>query len=128
MEQHSGTFDGIDFCTAITRSRFQELNKGLFSKCIDALEKCLQDAKMDRSLIEDVVLVGGSTRIPKVQSMLREFFNGKELCRTINPDEAVAYGAAIHASVLSGGNGNGDEVAYGSVRRHAALAWCPNQE
>ncbi|CAN6289864.1 unnamed protein product [Urochloa humidicola] len=94
--------DGVDFRTTITRSRFEELSKDLFSKCMKALEKCLQDAKMDKSSIHDVVLVGGSTRIPKVQSMLREFFHGKELCRSINPDEAVAYGAAIHAFILNG--------------------------
>ncbi|CAN6295586.1 unnamed protein product [Urochloa humidicola] len=93
---------GIDFCTTITRSRFEELNKELFGKCMKALEKCLQDAKMDKSSVHDVVLVGGSTRIPKVQNMLKEFFNGKELRRNINPDEAVAYGAAIQASILSG--------------------------
>ncbi|KAK3151210.1 hypothetical protein QOZ80_3AG0243070 [Eleusine coracana subsp. coracana] len=94
--------EGIDFSTTIRRSRFEELNKDLFDKCMKALEKCLQDANMNKSSINDVVLVGGSTRIPKVQNMLREFFSGKELCRSINPDEAVAYGAAIHASILSG--------------------------
>ena len=94
--------EGIDFSTSITRSRFEELNKHLFSKCMEALDKCLQDAKIDRRSIHDVVLVGGSTRIPKVQSMLRDFFDGKELCRSINPDEAVAYGAAIQAFILSG--------------------------
>jgi L1 cell adhesion molecule like protein len=94
--------DGVDFCTTITRSRFEDLSKDLFSKCMKALEKCLRDAKMDKISIHDVVLVGGSTRIPKVQSMLTEFFNGKELCRSINPDEAVAYGAAIHAFILNG--------------------------
>jgi L1 cell adhesion molecule like protein len=99
--------DGIDFCTTITRSRFEELNKDLFSKCMKALDKCLCDAKMDKSSVHDVVLVGGSTRIPKVQSMLRDFFCGKELCRSINPDEAVAYGAAIQASVLSGRTDDG---------------------
>ncbi|KAK3151204.1 hypothetical protein QOZ80_3AG0242990 [Eleusine coracana subsp. coracana] len=99
--------DGIDFCCTIARPRFEELNMKLFSKCIEALEKCLSDAKVDKRSIHDVVLVGGSTRIPKVQSMLRYFFHGKELCRTINPDEAVAYGAAIQASILSGEIGNG---------------------
>ncbi|CAL5044377.1 unnamed protein product [Urochloa decumbens] len=94
--------DGIDFCATITRCRFEELNKGLFSKCMKALDQCLRDAKMDKSRVHDVVLVGGSTRIPKVQNMLREFFDGKELRQTINPDEAVAYGAAIQASILSG--------------------------
>lgn len=99
--------DGIDFCATITRSRFEELNKDLFSKCIKALDKCLCDGKMDKKSVHDVVLVGGSTRIPKVQNMLREFFSGKELCRSINPDEAVAYGAAIQASILSGGTDDG---------------------
>jgi heat shock 70kDa protein 1/2/6/8 len=66
------------------------------------------DAKVDKSSIHDIVLVGGSTRIPKVQSMLQDFFDGKELCRSVNPDEAVAYGAAIQASILSGGTGDGD--------------------
>jgi L1 cell adhesion molecule like protein len=89
--------DGIDFCATITRSRFEELNKDLFRKCMKALDKCLCDAKMDKSSVHDVVLEGGSTRIPKVQNMLREFFGGKQLCQTINPDEAVAYGAAIQS-------------------------------
>jgi heat shock 70kDa protein 1/2/6/8 len=101
--------DGIDFCTTITRARFEELNIHLFRKCTEALEECLREAKVDKRIIHDVVLVGGSTRIPKVQSMLRDFFDGKELCRSINPDEAVAYGAAIQASILSGGTGDGDE-------------------
>ncbi|TVU47545.1 hypothetical protein EJB05_07150 [Eragrostis curvula] len=94
--------EGIDFSTTITRSRFEDLNRDLFSKIMKIVEKCLKDANMDKNSVNDVVLVGGSTRIPKVQNMLREFFDGKELCRTINPDEAVAYGAAIQASILSG--------------------------
>ncbi|CAN6295583.1 unnamed protein product [Urochloa humidicola] len=99
--------DGIDFRTTIIRSRFEELNKDLFSKCLKALESCFHDAKMDKSSVHDVVLVGGSTRIPKVLNMLRDFFDGKELFRSINPDEAIAYGAAIQASVLSGQTGDG---------------------
>ncbi|CAN6307105.1 unnamed protein product [Urochloa humidicola] len=106
---------GIDFCTTITRSRFEELNKDLFNKCMKTLEKCLQDAKMDKSSIHDVVLVGGSTRIPKVQNMLKEFFNGKELRRNINPDEAVAYGAAIQASILSGETNDGQDILLRDV-------------
>jgi L1 cell adhesion molecule like protein len=94
---------GIDFRVTLTRSRFEELNKDLFSKCMEAMENCLRDAKVDKWSVDDVVLVGGSTRIPKVQKMLSEFFDGKELCRSINPDEAVAYGAAIQASILCGG-------------------------
>ncbi|KAK1298661.1 putative mediator of RNA polymerase II transcription subunit 37c [Acorus calamus] len=85
-------YEGIDFYTTITRAR----------KCMEPVEKCLRDAKMDKSSIHDVVLVGGSTRIPKVQQLLQDFFNGKELCKSINPDEAVAYGAAVQAAILSG--------------------------
>ncbi|PPD66701.1 hypothetical protein GOBAR_DD36424 [Gossypium barbadense] len=95
-------FEGIDFYSTITRARFEELNMDLFRKCMEPVEKCLRDAKMDKSTVHDVVLVGGSTRIPKVQSLLQDFFNGKELCKSINPDEAVAYGAAVQAAILSG--------------------------
>jgi len=69
---------------------------------MEPVEKCLKDAKMDKGTIDDVVLVGGSTRVPKVQQLLQDFFNGKELCKSINPDEAVAYGAAVQAAILSG--------------------------
>uniref|UniRef100_A0A453JXY5 Heat shock protein 70 n=1 Tax=Aegilops tauschii subsp. strangulata TaxID=200361 RepID=A0A453JXY5_AEGTS len=79
-----------------------EMNMDLFRKCMEPVEKCLRDAKMDKSTVHDVVLVGGSTRIPKVQQLLQDFFNGKELCKSINPDEAVAYGAAVQAAILSG--------------------------
>lgn len=95
-------FEGIDFYTSITRARFEELNIDLFRKCMEPVEKCMKDAKMDKKSIHDVVLVGGSTRIPKVQQLLQDFFNGKELCKSINPDEAVAYGAAVQAAILSG--------------------------
>nr|GME09951.1 heat shock cognate 70 kDa protein 2-like [Ipomoea batatas]GME16556.1 heat shock cognate 70 kDa protein 2-like [Ipomoea batatas] len=95
-------FEGIDFYTTITRARFEELNMDLFRKCMEPVEKCLRDAKMDKSSVHDIVLVGGSTRIPKVQQLLQDFFNGKELCKSINPDEAVAYGAAVQAAILSG--------------------------
>ncbi|KAJ0100869.1 hypothetical protein Patl1_06364 [Pistacia atlantica] len=95
-------YEGIDFCSTITRARFEELNMDLFRKCMELVEKCLRDAKKDRSSVHDVVLVGGSTRIPKVQQLLQDFFNGKELCKYINADEAVAYGAAVHAAILSG--------------------------
>ncbi|CAG9460017.1 unnamed protein product [Pedinophyceae sp. YPF-701] len=95
-------FEGIDFFTSISRARFEELNMDLFRKCMEPVEKCLRDAKMDKGRVHDVVLVGGSTRIPKVQSLLQDFFNGKELCKSINPDEAVAYGAAVQAAILSG--------------------------
>ncbi|PHT49753.1 Heat shock cognate 70 kDa protein [Capsicum baccatum] len=95
-------YEGIDFCSTITRARFEELNMDLFGKCMESVEKCLRDAKMDKSYIHDVVIVGGSTRIPKVQQLLRDFFNGKELYKNINPDEAVSYGAAVQAAILSG--------------------------
>ncbi|KAH0903461.1 hypothetical protein HID58_042964 [Brassica napus] len=95
-------FEGIDFYSALTRARFEELNMDLFRKCMEPVEKCLRDAKMDKSTVHDVVLVGGSTRIPKVQQLLQDLFNGKELCKSINPDEAVAYGAAVQGAILSG--------------------------
>lgn len=99
-------YEGIDFNATITRARFEELCMDLFRKCMEPVEKCLRDAKMDKGQINEVVLVGGSTRIPKVQQLLQDFFNGKELCKSINPDEAVAYGAAVQAAILTG---EGDE-------------------
>jgi L1 cell adhesion molecule like protein len=95
-------YEGVDFFTSITRARFEEMNMDLFRKCMEPVEKVLRDAKMDKSSVHEVVLVGGSTRIPKVQTLLSDFFNGKELCKSINPDEAVAYGAAVQAAILSG--------------------------
>merc|ERR1739844_284845 len=95
-------FEGIDFYTSITRARFEELCADLFRGTMDPVEKSLRDAKMDKSSIDEVVLVGGSTRIPKVQKLLTDFFNGKELNKSINPDEAVAYGAAVQAAILTG--------------------------
>jgi len=95
-------FDGIDFYTNITRARFEELCADLFRNTMDPVEKALRDAKMDKSQIHDIVLVGGSTRIPKVQKLLSDFFSGKELNKSINPDEAVAYGAAVQAAILCG--------------------------
>ncbi|OWR45261.1 Heat shock protein cognate 4 [Danaus plexippus plexippus] len=95
-------FEGIDFYTSITRARFEELNADLFRSTMEPVEKSLRDAKMDKSQIHDIVLVGGSTRIPKVQKLLQDFFNGKELNKSINPDEAVAYGAAVQAAILHG--------------------------
>jgi len=95
-------FEGVDFYTSITRARFEELNADLFRKCMEPVEQVIKDAKMDKSKINEIVLVGGSTRIPKIQQMLSSFFNGKELNKSINPDEAVAYGAAVQAAILSG--------------------------
>merc|ERR1712050_328422 len=100
-------YDGIDFCYTFTRALFEQLNMDLFRKCMEPVEKVLSDAKMDKGHVHEVVLVGGSTRIPKVQQLLRDFFNGKELCKSINPDEAVAYGAAVQASIL---NNDGSEA------------------
>ncbi|XP_043652551.1 heat shock 70 kDa protein cognate 4 [Drosophila teissieri] len=95
-------FEGTDFYTSITRARFEELNADLFRSTMDPVEKALRDAKLDKSVIHDIVLVGGSTRIPKVQRLLQDLFNGKELNKSINPDEAVAYGAAVQAAILHG--------------------------
>ena len=95
-------FEGIDFYTSITRARFEELCSDLFKGTLDPVEKALRDSKMDKSAINEIVLVGGSTRIPKVQKLLQDFFNGKELNKSINPDEAVAYGAAVQAAILNG--------------------------
>jgi len=99
-------YDGVDFYTSITRARFEELCMDLFRKCMEPVEKTLRDSKIDKSKINEIVLVGGSTRIPKIQQMLSDFFNGKELNKTINPDEAVAYGATVQAAIL---NGEGNE-------------------
>ena len=95
-------FEGIDYYTSLTRARFEEINADLFRKTLAPVEKALMDAKLDKGEIDEIVLVGGSTRIPKIQKMLTEHFNGKEVCRGINPDEAVAYGAAVQAAILNG--------------------------
>jgi len=95
-------FEGIDFYTKITRARFEDLCSDLFRGTLQPVEKSLRDAKMGKSEIHELVLVGGSTRIPRIQKLIQDFFNGKELCRSINPDEAVAYGAAVQAAILSG--------------------------
>lgn len=95
-------YDGIDYNASITRSRFEELCMDIFRRTLDPVEKVLRDSGMDKGMIHEIVLVGGSTRIPKIQSMLTNFFNGKELCKSINPDESVAYGAAVQAAILTG--------------------------
>ena len=100
-------FEGVDFYTSITRARFEELCADLFRGTMEPVEKALRDAKFDKSDIHEIVLVGGSTRIPKIQKLLQDFFNGKELNKSINPDEAVAYGAAVQAAILQG---NTDEA------------------
>ena len=98
-------FDGIDFVSSLTRAKFEELNQDLFAKCMEPVEKVLKDAQVSKGNVNQIVLVGGSSRIPKIQEMLSERFNGKELNRSINPDEAVAYGAAVQAALLTGGKG-----------------------
>uniref|UniRef100_A0A2K6N4Q4 Heat shock-related 70 kDa protein 2 n=1 Tax=Rhinopithecus bieti TaxID=61621 RepID=A0A2K6N4Q4_RHIBE len=95
-------YEGVDFYTSITRARFEELNADLFRGTLEPVEKALRDAKLDKGQIQEIVLVGGSTRIPKIQKLLQDFFNGKELNKSINPDEAVAYGAAVQAAILIG--------------------------
>jgi len=95
-------FEGVDFNATITRARFEDLNMDYFRKCMEPVEKVLKDSKLSKSQVHELVLVGGSTRIPKVQDLLSEFFNGKELNKSINPDEAVAYGATVQAAILSG--------------------------
>ncbi|BFZ04129.1 hypothetical protein BsWGS_07168 [Bradybaena similaris] len=95
-------YEGIDFYTKLTRARFEELCSDLFRSTLEPVESALRDAKLDKSKINEVVLVGGSTRIPKIQKLLGDFFNGKELNKSINPDEAVAYGAAVQAAILTG--------------------------
>ena len=97
-----GLFEGIDFSAIINRARFEELNAAVFRKCMEVVEKVLRDFKLSKSQIHEVVLVGGSTRIPKMQALLMEFFNGKELKKSINPVEVVAKGAGIQAAMLSG--------------------------
>jgi len=95
-------YEGIDFYTSITRARFEELNSDLFRNVIEPVEKVLNDSKLDKGSIHEIVLVGGSTRIPKIQQLIEDFFNGKKASKGINPDEAVAYGAAVQGGVLSG--------------------------
>jgi L1 cell adhesion molecule like protein len=95
-------FEGIDFYTSISRARFEELCADLFRATVEPVEKVIKDSKIDKSSITEIVLVGGSTRIPKIQSLVSNYFNGKEPNKSINPDEAVAYGAAVQAAILSG--------------------------
>ena len=102
--------EGQDFFTSISKARFESLCMNLFQKCITPVAKVLQDAGVSKSGVHEIVLVGGSTRIPKVQELLSSFFNGKDLNKGINPDEAVAYGAAVQAAILSGGT-SGDDKA-----------------
>ncbi|ROW16938.1 hypothetical protein VPNG_01040 [Cytospora leucostoma] len=95
-------FEGVDFYTSITRARFEELCQDLFRSTLQPVDRVLTDAKIDKSQVHEVVLVGGSTRIPRIQKLITDYFNGKEPNKSINPDEAVAYGAAVQAAILSG--------------------------
>jgi heat shock 70kDa protein 1/2/6/8 len=99
-------YEGIDFFSTLSRSKFDDLCMDIFKRTLDPVEKVLRDAKMDKGDVHDIVLVGGTTRIPKIQQMLSDYFHGKELCKSLNPDEAVAYGAAVQAAILTG---SGDE-------------------
>lgn len=94
--------DGIDLSVILTRAKFESLCADIFQRTLEPVERVLRDAKISKSEVDDIVLVGGSTRIPRVQELLSSFFNGKELCKSINPDEAIAYGAAVQAAILSG--------------------------
>jgi len=97
-----GLMDGVDFSETLTRARFEELNLDLFKKTLGPVQKVLEDADMAKTEVDEIVLVGGSTRIPKVQTLLKEFFDGKEPSKGVNPDEAVAFGAAVQGGILSG--------------------------
>jgi len=99
-------FDGKDFSEILTRAKFEELNADLFKKTLEPVRIALEDAGLKKSQIDEIVLVGGSTRIPKIQKILKEYFDGKELNRGINPDEAVAYGAAVQGNVFCGDAAN----------------------
>ena len=106
-------YEGIDFFSSISKARFESLCMSLFQKCIDPVQRVLQDSGISKNKVDDIVLVGGSTRIPKIQELLSNFFNGKELSKKINPDEAVAYGACVQAAILSkstSGNEKADEI------------------
>lgn len=108
-------FDGTDFSEPLTRARFEELNNDLFRKTMGPVKKAMEDAGLEKSQIHEIVLVGGSTRIPKVQQLLKDYFNGKEPNKGVNPDEAVAFGAAVQGSILSG---EGGDETKGSVLFH----------
>ena len=103
-------YEGVDFFSSISRARFEELTNHLMKRTMEAVEKTLRDAKLGKGDIHEIVLVGGTTRIPKIQKILTEYFNGKELCKSINPDECVAYGAAVQAAILSGDSTKGSRL------------------
>merc|ERR1712091_718085 len=97
--------DGLDLSETLTRARFEEINADLFKNTLGPVKQVMEDSGLKKNQIDEIVLVGGSTRIPKVQQLIKDFFNGKEPNRGINPDEAVAYGAAVQAGILSGEGG-----------------------
>merc|ERR1711967_36205 len=103
--------EGEDYSTTITRAKFEELCMDLFKKCLPPVENALKDSGIGKAQIHEVVLVGGSTRIPKIQNMLSDFFNGKEPCKNINPDEAVAFGATVQAAILSGADSGSEKLS-----------------
>lgn len=124
-------FEGEDFSETLTRAKFEELNMDLFRKTMKPVEQVLKDAKVKKENVDDIVLVGGSTRIPKVQELLKEHFNGKELAKGINPDEAVAYGATIQGGILSGEESLSDVILVDVCRTlpfRSVLSWnnCSN--
>ena len=97
--------EGIDFYSLLTREKFEELNIELFQQCINSINKVLKDSKLDKKSIDEIVLIGGSTRIPKVKQMIEDYFDGKEVNKSIDPEEAVVYGAAVQAAILQGEGG-----------------------
>jgi heat shock protein 1/8 len=103
-------YEGVDFFTSITRAKFESICMTLFQRCIQPVSKVLQDAGSSKSEVDEIVLVGGSTRIPKIQELISSFFNGKELSKRVNPDEAVAYGAAVQANILGDKDNTGDKT------------------
>lgn len=100
-------YEGIDFYTTVSRARFEELSSGIFRQTLRPVEDAIKDSKIEKYNIDEVILVGGSTRIPKIQHMISKYFGGKELCKSINPDEAVAYGAAVQGAIMSGSKDEG---------------------
>merc|ERR1712137_96642 len=103
-------FDGVDFSETLTRARFEEINNDLFKNTLGPVKQVMEDSGLKKNQIDEIVLVGGSTRIPKVQQLIKDFFNGKEPNRGINPDEAVAYGAAVQGGILSGEDGSAKDI------------------
>ncbi|GAG97735.1 unnamed protein product, partial [marine sediment metagenome] len=107
--QVDSLFDGIDFRYDLSRARFEQLNSDLFDSCLETVRNVLIDSQLRRENIDEVVFVGGSTRIPRIQQIVQDYFQGKEPCKSINPDEAVAYGAAVQAAIIAGHAGQAAE-------------------